>query len=250
MQLPRNFKAVEVLKIALASIIRFSHNSQQATIMKAKTNSAVIALALLASAICSATPAAGQERVLPLIVISDVPLPDAIRNLARQAEVQYILDPRVPGSTFGPGRSLPKPNVSGRWPNTTPQAALANLLKDHKLMLVTNPATTIARIAPANAQVKPVPAEQVRTDTNSVIPLLVMEDVPLTAAIKNLATHAHLNISLDPRLSAPEFDGQGTVSLRWQKVTAMQALAALLDNYDLVMINDPAGSARITTKGK
>jgi hypothetical protein len=123
------------------------------------------------------------------------------------------------------------------------------LLKDHKLMMVTNPATTIARIAPANAGVKPVAADQVRADTNGVIPLLVMEDVPLAAAIRKLASHAHLNLTLDTRLSTPEFDRQGTVSFRWQKVTATQALAALLDNYDLVMTDDPAtSSARITTK--
>jgi type II secretory pathway component GspD/PulD (secretin) len=210
-------------------------------------------MAMLANVVGSAARAADQDadHVVPLIVIEDVPLPDAIRNLARQMNLNFILDPRVPGSTFGPGRSLPKPNVSGRWPNATARAALESLLKDHKLLMVTNPATTIARIAPMSAGIKPVPANQVRADTNGAVPLLVMEDVPLATAIKNLASHAHLKISLDDRLSAPEFDQQGTVSLRWERVTTTQALAALLDNYDLIMTDDPAtSSVRITTKKK
>jgi len=44
-------------------------------------------------------------------------------------------------------------------------------------------------------------------------------------------------------------DTQGTVSFRWERITARQALAALLDNYDLVMIGDRVTSAaRITQK--
>src|SRR2546425_7703982 len=174
-----------------------------------RINWAAIVLAALAN-VGSAAPAVSYDAVLPLIVIEDVPLPDAIRNLARQMQLNYILDPRVPGSSFGPGRSLPKPSVSGRWTHTTAHAALASLLKDHMLMMVTNPATTIARIAPPSAGVKPVAADQVRADTNGVIPLLVMEDVPLAAAIRKLASHAHLNLTLDTRLSTPEFDRQGT----------------------------------------
>jgi hypothetical protein len=51
-------------------------------------------------------------------------------------------------------------------------------------------------------------------------------------------------------LSAPAFD-QGTISIRWENITARQALAALLDNYDLVLIEEPgAASARITLKSR
>src|SRR5437879_2702402 len=75
-------------------------------------NWAAMTLAALANATGLATPADNQEAVsrdpvLPLIVIEEVPLPDAIRNLARQMNLNYILDPRVPGSNFGPGRSAP-----------------------------------------------------------------------------------------------------------------------------------------------
>ena len=42
---------------------------------------------------------------------------------------------------------------------------------------------------------------------------------------------------------------QAKVSCRWEKVTARQALAALLDNYDLILIEPPGTSvARIAFK--
>jgi len=65
-----------------------------------------------------------------------------------------------------------------------------------------------------------------------------MENVPLTDAIRKIAGQARLNILLDPRLSAPPFD-RVTVSIRWQDVTAREALAALLDNHGLVLVESP-----------
>jgi len=206
------------------------------------------ATAALAALVTITVAAAPQNSAVPLIVIDNVPLPDAIRNLARQIDLNYILDPRVPGSDFGPGKSAPKPNVSGRWTNSSANEALAALLSEQKLMMVTNSATTVARIAPANMGLKPVPATQVGPNTNGVIPLLVLEDVPLSNAIKSLTSHIHLNVSIDPTLSA-SLDKEGTISFRWQKLTVRQALAALLDNYGLVMSEDPAtSSAKITLK--
>src|SRR5213075_906460 len=71
----------------------------------------------------------------------------------------------------------------------------------------------------------------------------------LIEAVTKLASAASLAISLDHELSATDFGAQGTVSFRWERITARQALAALLDNYDLVMIEDRAASAaRITQK--
>ena len=115
--------------------------------------------------------------------------------------------------------------------------------------MVSNTATTVTRIAPADVSVKLVPTSHVGTNTGSIIPLLVMDSVSLTEAVTKLASVASLAISLDPELSTTESDAQGTVSFRWERITARQALAALLDNYDLVMIEDAATSAaRITQK--
>src|SRR5688572_9561772 len=120
-----------------------------------KTNSIYVrsvaaVVAVLASVALSANAA---EEVLPRIMFDNVPLADAIRNLARQGGFNYILDPRLPGSDFAPGRTAPNPPVSGSWTNVSAPAALNALLKEHKLVMVTNPATSVARIAPANQNV-------------------------------------------------------------------------------------------------
>jgi hypothetical protein len=212
-----------------------------------------LALAALVSITGVAAPPENQDPAskgpVPLIVIDDVPSAYAIQNLARQAGLNYILDPRVPGASFGPGRLVDMQSIHVRWTNLTVHVALSRLLKALNLTMVTNPATTVARIVPANAGVKPVPASLVGASTNAAVPLIVMEDVPLTDAIRNLATHAQLSVSLDPKLSAPAFDRQGTISIRWEDITARQALAALLDNYDLILIEEPGtSSGRITFK--
>ena len=210
------------------------------------TKRAIALAAVLVSAACIVSAA---DDVIPLIRMVDVPLADAIKILARQSNLNYILDPHVPGSDFGPGRLAPKLLVTANWTNVTAQAALGALLKEHSLTMVSNTATTVTRIAPADLSVKPVPTSHVGTNTGSIIPLLVIDSVSLTEAVTKVASAASLAISLEPELSAADFDAQGTVSFRWERITARQALAALLDNYDLVMIEDQATSAaRITQK--
>ena len=57
------------------------------------------------------SPAPGD--VVPLIVIDEVPLTDAIRNLARQSNLNFQFDPRITSSN--------QPNVSIRFENVTAQ---------------------------------------------------------------------------------------------------------------------------------
>jgi type II secretory pathway component GspD/PulD (secretin) len=95
------------------------------------------------------------------------------------------------------------------------------------------------------------------SDTNTVesIPLIQFQDVPITAAIENLARQAGINYLLDPKIGYGQPDQNGqikpepTLSIRWENVTARQALLALLDNYGLQLIEDPKTTiARITIK--
>jgi len=87
------------------------------------------------------------------------------------------------------------------------------------------------------------------------IPLIQFQDVPLTTAIENLARQAGINYLLDPKIGFGQPDQNGqvkaepTLSIRWENVTAEQALRALLDNYGLQLIEDKNNHiARITTK--
>src|SRR5579883_2882887 len=119
----------------------------------------------------------------------------------------------------------------------------------------------LAQAAPA-ATAAPAPAAQPAAadssashDPSAVIPLIVMDEVPLTDAIKNLARQAGINYMLDPKINygTPDANGvvhqQPSVSLRWENLTADQALNAVLNNYNLVMVDDPKTHiARITIK--
>ena len=87
------------------------------------------------------------------------------------------------------------------------------------------------------------------------IPLIQFQDVPITTAIENLARQAGINYLLDPRIGYGQPDQNGqvkpepTLSIRWENITAAQALLALLDNYGLQLAEDHRTHiARITTK--
>src|SRR2546426_8728246 len=96
----------------------------------------------------------------------------------------------------------------------------------------------------ANAQIN-APAKS--SSLSNVIPLIMMEDVSVTEAIKNLAQQAKLKYVLDPKIGKAETPP--TLFISWEDVTAQQALADLLANYNLQRIDDPkTGIARITFK--
>ena len=188
-------------------------------------------------------PARAEPRIIPLIKMEDVPLLDAIKNLAREAGLNYIIDPRVPGSDIGPGRRSKEPIVNASWEAATARQALDDVLKSNKLVLVPNPVTTIARIVPANTIEKPAPADPGTADTGEVIPLIVADQVPLDHLLKTIARQAGLKATLSREITSPLSRLHGTVSVRWEDVTFRQALGALVENYDLVMIEDKADAS-------
>jgi type II secretory pathway component GspD/PulD (secretin) len=118
------------------------------------------------------------------------------------------------------------------------------------------PVVPVATTAPVAA----APAAPAATDTNgapvtATIPLIEFQDVPLTVAIENLARQAGINYLLDPKIGFGQPDASGqvkaepTLSIRWENVTAEQALLALLNNYDLQLVQDPRTKiSRITMK--
>ena len=95
----------------------------------------------------SANPTGQRDpnAVMPLIQMKDALLTDAIENLARQAGLNYILDPKIPYLSTGPDR-VPQPTVSLRWENLTAEQALSAVLDNFNLVIVDNPKTHISRI--------------------------------------------------------------------------------------------------------
>jgi type II secretory pathway component GspD/PulD (secretin) len=92
------------------------------------------------------TNAEPEAVVIPTIVMDEVPLTDAIKNLARQAGLNYILDPKVSFGPMGADGKTVVPNISIRWEKVTAEQALTTLLTTYSLQLVEDPKTKIARI--------------------------------------------------------------------------------------------------------
>ena len=146
-----NAPAVEDAAKPATTVAAADTTAQPAT----DTNAPAATPAADATAPAAATDAsAGQTNapaqpgaVIPLIVMDDVPLTDAIKNLARQAGLNYILDPKVAFGQPGPdGRPIPQPSVSIRWENVTAVQALTALLGTYNLQLVEDPKSKIARV--------------------------------------------------------------------------------------------------------
>ena len=192
-----------------------------------------------------AQPESKPDEVIPSITFNAVPLSDAIKNLARQAGFNYIINPHVPPDADVPPLTLILKNVSAG-------EAFDTVLKLRRLVRIDNPATSIMRIAPAKLGIKPISQEQFGKDTNAVVPVIMFDEVPLKDAVQVFANQLHLKITFDKKFMATPAGNSISstyVSVRWKHLTLKQALVALLDNYELVMIPDQSGSsARITTK--
>jgi hypothetical protein len=86
------------------------------------------------------------------------------------------------------------------------------------------------------------------------IPLIQFEDVPITIGIENLARQAGINYLLDPEIGYNhsgqngEIKPEPVVSVRWENITARQALLALLNQYNLQLVEDSKSNANITAK--
>jgi type II secretory pathway component GspD/PulD (secretin) len=172
-------------------------NAQPAT-AAADTNAqpataAADAAAATASAVDTNAPALGGT--IPLIVMDDVPLTDAIKNLARQAGINYMLDPKVAFGQMGPdGRPVPQPTVSIRWENVTAQQALTALLNNYNLQLVEDIKSKIARVTVKD----PAAPDPLVT---KIIQLKYATPTNIMVAIQNTLTDKRSKVVADTRTS-------------------------------------------------
>lgn len=119
----------------------------EATPAPAAETAAPATAAAPAATEAAAAPTGGSSGVIPLIVIDDTPLLDAIRNLARQAGINLMIDPKVAYGQVGPdGKAAPQPTVSIRWENITAEQAFNALLSNYGLQAVDDPKVKITRV--------------------------------------------------------------------------------------------------------
>jgi type II secretory pathway component GspD/PulD (secretin) len=113
----------------------------------ASTNGTPAVTEAAATPVEATTNSSSAGVVVPTIMMTEAPLTQAIDLLAREAKINYIVDPKVSFGPPGPrGEPAPAPIITFRWENVTAQQALTTLLATYSLQLVEDPKTTIARI--------------------------------------------------------------------------------------------------------
>jgi len=183
--------------------------------------------------------------VIPLIQFADVPITMAIENLARQADIKYMIDPRLERlwDRSSPDH-VPEPILNLRLENVTALGTLNRLLNIRGLVLIDDPVTHVGRITFGDEPWLKMNASQLDLaigssdlGTNEVIPLIQFSDVPLDTVLEHFFRQAGLRAKIDL-----ELDGQPMPisSLHWENLTIRQAILALCENHDLVIIRDEA----------
>ncbi len=147
----------------------------------------------------------------------------------------------------------PAPAVTGTLPAATEIALAATEPAPAAVEAAqteTQPATTEAVPSQAAVETDVTPVER-----GEVLPLIQYDEVALTTVIESLARQAGINYILDYKVPYGQIgpDGkplpQPIVTIRWENITAEAALLAVLNNYDLQLVEDPKTKvARITRK--
>jgi type II secretory pathway component GspD/PulD (secretin) len=224
-----------------------------------------------ASAAAGAAPA--KDAAPPAAAPDSAPAAPAPASAAAPAPADAAAPPAAAASAPAAGTPAPAPAQTASSDAAPPAAAAPVVPAASSTPVAENPAPTSPQVA-ANDAAQPAtaapaaPATEAAapaadaakasastSDPGAVIPLIVMDDVPLTDAIRNLARQAEINFVLDPKIPYGQVgaDGKTTlnppVTIRWEKITAQQALNALLNNYTLQLVEDPKSKiARVTVK--
>ena len=120
------------------------------------------AAATPASPVALATNTTPADQVLETISFDDLPLPEAIRQLAKAGSLKIQVYPPLLTPKAADGTPIPLPTVKERWKNVSPLQALDALLDNYGWQMTQIPGNPIVRIvseAPKSpdAATKPTP---------------------------------------------------------------------------------------------
>ncbi|MDR3458103.1 MAG: hypothetical protein P4N60_11695 [Verrucomicrobiae bacterium] len=217
-------------------------------------------------------PDTSSNNLIPLIQFSDVPVTTGIENLALQAGINYLLQPDLYADEQG--NPVIEPQITCRWEKITARDALMRICDENDLTLRENPYTGIARIVRPGTPKHFIDPALLDLSTNEPaaaliggkenIPLIQFSNVPLDTVLMNLIKQSGRSIELSSNLMehvSQFIDAKGVVtfnlklilkgglrdlwfdpmpelSVRWENVTAEQAIVALCENYDLEIVKD------------
>lgn len=164
-------------------------------------------------------------------------------------------DPATPTEPAAPAAPAQPADLSGQTPAAPAQpvdpAAPAQPVPTNAAPQVPTNAPAAAPIEGTPVAVQPISLLSTNaagaTNGAELVPLIVIDDVPLLDAVKNLARQAGLNYLPDPKLMT--VTNQPNVTMRLENVSAQDALTAVLETYNLQIVHDPRIKvARITVK--
>lgn len=151
--------------------------------------------AVPATASATNEPPSGAAESIPLIQFSDVPITTAIEHLARQAGINYMMDPKIGyGQPDQNGQIKPEPQLSIRWENITAENALLALLDNYGLQLVVDKKTGIDRVTVKDPTAPPPLITR-------VLQLQYSSVSNMTAAVQSVLSDKRSRVIADSRTS-------------------------------------------------
>ena len=186
------------------------------------------------------------------IKFQDVPITVGLANLAQAAHMNYLLDPQISyGRAENGGQIQSEPTLSFDWNHVTPKQAFVAICENYGLAIFREPTSNILLVrAEGHSVTNFVDANLLGDDTNR-IPLVEFRDIQPVELLKKLIQLAHINAALDSNVfghfdpATKIFSSPSPTTVRWENITARQAIAALCENYDLVVTKDAAGVLQI-----
>lgn len=198
----------------------------------------------------NAKPAIVTNGLIPQIIFDDVPLTTALENLARLANINYLIDQELCDSWEQRGPDpTPEPVLSLRFEDVTARNAMERILAIRGIALWDDEVTHVTHIIRSDKVLPEVNyrllgvADGNLVSTNGTLPQIQFSDVPVDVALKELVRLTSLPVKIDPQVQSVIATDEGRpriISLRWQNITPNQVLAALCRNYGLDIVKDAA----------
>lgn len=192
-------------------------------------------------------PGNDSTNLIPLIQFEDVPITIALENLARQGHINYLVDLQLGyDQPDANGDIKIQPTFSCHLENITPFDGFIETCDRNDLVVVKDTRLHVLLVRARGHEVNFIPADIFSSDTN-VIPLIKFVGMPLSRALQNLVKQGGIKCILSPRIDSGGWDSpEPVVTIQWENLTAAQALAAVCENYDLVITKYPvSGIIRI-----
>jgi len=208
------------LLLITAAPLACSGQTHAAPLPNPEPTPAQAAAAVPGRPVALATNTSPANQILDTISFDDLPLPDAIQQLAKLAGLTCQIDPALLNRKAADGTRIPPPTVKERWKKVSPLQALNAPSENYGCLVLwgpgPNPQPLIyaggavdPRVIKVNLLDKTPAAGALAAPANAgpgdeIAESMTFGGLPVTDAIRQLAVLAGLNIQFDPQLFIPQ----------------------------------------------